>query len=650
VIRGALLCVLAATLPVAANTSYVWPLELPPVLTSSFGEYRPGRFHAGIDLRTGGIGKPVYAAADGHVTRVRCSPWGYGKAVYVQFTDGNSAVYAHLDDYNDALRAYVRAAQHKAESYTVDLTPPSKQFPVKRGELIAFSGQTGIGAPHLHYELRDRSGQPVNPRKLGITWPDTIPPTIGKVAIVPGAPDTLIDGGMEPVIREVVRGQDGVYRCAPVRAVGPVGFGVDVVDPGEGGYSLGIHELHAMAGGSAFFTMRHDLLSYDNNRNGAVAYHPLLKDRGRFLLAYRWPGNVSESYRQTESAGWLEVGAQPVEVTLRAVDFFGNAVEVLVPVEPLPLAEPPSPTLGAKAEGHLDLRYMGGHLLLEVAFDGPELVAPMLRLQTPGGSLEQRFRRGGDAKFFLAVEPAQSGLHRIEVVHPQVRNGTREVEIFLRGIARSATLGELQVEVPGNAAYGMLAMRAHESGESRAGSLTRHGKVYAVWPEQAPIDEAITLRLPAPAGLANAERAHVYRVSGSGWSRLDTKRSGQWYEVKTTSLGSFAVLEDTRPPVVSKVVPEEGYSAKTARPKIEARIADDGSGVDKIDVRVDGEWLLMTYDPEHASIRWERDEDLSPGPHVITFSIGDAAGNVAVVERKVVIPAAGGATDVKEAP
>jgi hypothetical protein len=623
---------------VAPPESYAWPLELPRVLTSSFGEYRPGRFHAGIDLRTGGIGKPVHAAADGHVTRVRCSPWGYGKAVYVQFNDGNSAVYAHLDDYNDELRAYVRAAQHKAESYTVDLSPPASMFPVKKGALIALSGQTGIGAPHLHYELRDASGQPVNPRKLGLTWPDVIPPTIAKVAIVPGAPDTLIDGGMQPVFRNVARGEDGVYRCAPVKAAGAIGFGVDVVDPGEGGYSLGIYELHALTGGVPFFTMRHDYVSYDNNRNGAVAYHPLLKEQGRFLLAYRWPGNVCQSYQQTESPGWLDMGTQPMEVTLRAIDFFGNAIEVLVPLEPMPLTEPAPPTQGANAAGHFDLSYMGGHFVLEVDFDGPETVPPVLKLQTPSGAIEQRFRRAGDAKFLLAVEPVQPGLHRFEVVHPQVKNGAREVEVFLRGFARGANLGEVQVQVPGNAPYGMLPLRAYESAESRVSSLTRHGKVYTLWPPDAPIDDAITLRLPAPAGITQPARAHVYRVSGSGWSRLDTKRDGNWYEVKTSNLGSFAILEDTRPPVLSKITPEPGYAAKTARPKIEASVADDGSGVDTIDVRLDGEWLLMTYDPEHASIRWDRDEDLPPGAHTISFTITDAAGNTTVQERAIAIP------------
>ena len=87
----------AAALVLGADSTLQWPLDLPPELSSSFAEYRTGRFHAGIDIRTAGIGREVHAAGDGHISRVRCSPWGYGKAVYLQLDTGQTVVYAHLD-------------------------------------------------------------------------------------------------------------------------------------------------------------------------------------------------------------------------------------------------------------------------------------------------------------------------------------------------------------------------------------------------------------------------------------------------------------------------------------------------------------------------------------------------------------------------
>ena len=107
------LALISAGFAGGSTGEYAWPLSLDPQLTSSFAEYRTGRFHAGIDLRTAGVGREVFAAGDGYVSRVRCSPYGYGKAVYLQLHDGNSAVYAHLSDFYPELAAFVRAEQHR---------------------------------------------------------------------------------------------------------------------------------------------------------------------------------------------------------------------------------------------------------------------------------------------------------------------------------------------------------------------------------------------------------------------------------------------------------------------------------------------------------------------------------------------------------
>ena len=210
---------------------YVWPLEQPRALTSSFAEYRSDRFHMGIDLRTGSIGKKVLAAGDGYVSRIRCSPYGYGKAIYIQLDDGNTAIYAHLNDFIPALNTYLRDTQHQRKSYTVDLYPDAKMFRIQRGQLIGYSGQTGIGVPHLHWELRDRGGAPINPRALGIEWPDNTAPRFRKVLLIPITPDTTINGDYLPVVLPVKRTAQGTYRAAAVRVHGRVALGVDLYDP-----------------------------------------------------------------------------------------------------------------------------------------------------------------------------------------------------------------------------------------------------------------------------------------------------------------------------------------------------------------------------------------------------------------------------------
>lgn len=615
----------------AAEEPYRWPLDLPRVLTSSFGEYRPGRFHAGIDLRTGGVGIPVYAAADGYVSRLRCSPYGYGKAVYLKFSDGNSAVYGHLDDFAGPMRAYVRAKQHEAQSYTVDLTLEASQFPVKKGDLIAYSGQTGIGAPHLHYELRGRDEVPINPRLLGVTWPDVAAPVIKRVAIIPGDAESMVGGGFEPVLRTVSQDAEGQHRLAAVHGSGRVGFGVEVEDPGEGGYTLGVHTLEAIVDGKPLFTVTHDHISYDTNKSGAVAYHPMLKDEGRFLLAYRWPGNNSESYAHNEGEGWLRVGEAPLEVMLRATDFAGNACEVRVPLVTEEENESDAPAAATSKAGQVEWQYWGSYLALKVRFDGAEPEAPVLEYGEDKGKLRQvKFRRLGDATFAAAVSPEGAGLYTFHVRHPRVAHAPERVYVLKGEEAGSAILADTVTVLPSpGAAYGMLPVRV-ESTSARQTTL---------WPAGAPINAALNMELAFDMPYDERPGAKVYRAAGKSWSRVDTQEVDEGlYEVHTQSLGTFALKQDTTAPEISNVSPPEDYVAKSVRPKIEATVKDDLSGVDKVEARLDGKWLLMAYDPERERIFWERDEDMAAGEHEIELRVTDAAGNVARETRKVVVP------------
>ena len=154
--------------------SYLWPLDAPPALTSTYAEYRSGRFHAGLDVKTWGKeGYACVSVADGYVWRVRTSPWGYGKAVYLKLVDGRTAVYAHLSGFVDRIESVVAAEQDRRGAYSVNLYFPPGEIPVTRGDRIAFTGSTGSGFPHLHFEIRDGQQRPLNPLLNGFGVKDT---------------------------------------------------------------------------------------------------------------------------------------------------------------------------------------------------------------------------------------------------------------------------------------------------------------------------------------------------------------------------------------------------------------------------------------------------------------------------------------------
>ena len=108
-----------------------------------FGECRPGHFHSGLDLKTNGVENlPVYAAAEGYISRIKQESGGFGHAIYITHPNGYTTLYAHLNDYMPALQKLLRKTQYARESWAVDTTFGPTAFPVKKGQEIARSGNT----------------------------------------------------------------------------------------------------------------------------------------------------------------------------------------------------------------------------------------------------------------------------------------------------------------------------------------------------------------------------------------------------------------------------------------------------------------------------------------------------------------------------
>ena len=181
--------------PVTAQQTFRNPLDIPLLLSANFAEIRPDHFHTGFDIRTQEkTGFKVFAAADGYVSRIKVSAFGFGNAVYIMHPNGYMTVYGHLDHFSDSIAAYVKQSQYEKQSFEVDLFPDARKFPVKQGTLIAYSGNSGSsGGPHLHFEIRDASGEsyPLDPTPF-LKPDDTIAPKFNALFIYsPAAQETL---------------------------------------------------------------------------------------------------------------------------------------------------------------------------------------------------------------------------------------------------------------------------------------------------------------------------------------------------------------------------------------------------------------------------------------------------------------------------
>lgn len=214
---------------------FISPVEFPLNLSANFGELRTNAFHAGIDIRTGGMtGKKILASADGFVYRIRVSPVGYGRALYIEHPNGLATVYAHLDEFSSEIEDYVKSEQYRRQEFDVDLSPPKNKLRVRQGDVIGYSGNTGSSfGPHLHFEIREAATQkPVNPLLFDFNVIDDLPPVLYTLGVYPLNHNSFVNGKSEPLYLPLAGG-NGRYRLREnpgIEVYGEIGFGIQVTD------------------------------------------------------------------------------------------------------------------------------------------------------------------------------------------------------------------------------------------------------------------------------------------------------------------------------------------------------------------------------------------------------------------------------------
>ena len=215
------------------------PIDFQIYLAANFGEIRTNHFHSGIDIKTrGSSGVPIHAAADGYVVRMSISPSGFGHALYINHPNGYTTVYGHLSRFSPELEAYITRKQYDKKRFQITVFLGKDNFPVKKGDIIAYSGNTGGSTgPHLHFEIREtRSEHPTNPLLYGLKIVDHIPPVIRSISIYPLGKDSYVEGTSHKVNFGAFK-KNGSYSLKTGSAItlsGQVGIGVEAYDKLDG--------------------------------------------------------------------------------------------------------------------------------------------------------------------------------------------------------------------------------------------------------------------------------------------------------------------------------------------------------------------------------------------------------------------------------
>ena len=588
-----------------SDSRLLWPLEERTCVTGSFGEYRSNHFHAGIDISTGGrIGLPVRAPAAGRVGRLRASPYGYGKVIYIDLDDpergsearGRQVVCAHLSDFAPRWRALVEAEQERLGKYTVDFAVPDSPR-VEAGEVVAYTGDTGGGPPHLHFEVREGDAAPIDPLTHGWVDRDREPPIVSKVRLVPLGLDGRVATLLKPRMIDVARSAaDGTYRpkVATPRIEGRVGVQVLAWDPGAGSCDArrGIKGATLRLGDDVLFDWEIDRSVYDVDFNLIHERYDYESRIGndRFVRLYdrltengavSFDGDDSLQIEVRDSAGnvsrvivFLHGVSDNGELARleRAVDAGAPGIWILPPVG--------TSTLEDRGVLRVDSRITPAGVIFDMG--GPSFGTLLVQLGARGPSGEFRTDRSDsiagervsgswlwyaapaslfEGSWFDKLTASSNAERALRVVWRDDGSSTSampadSVLLELSGLEsfEAGEDGSLTASGPNGGAKwewskgallgdALVVTSSAVAMPKLSPGLTLHGLPFRAEPMDLPLSKQVALSAVAPPGAVSDPRLlGIFRVWSDG--EIEPLSSGDDLSAKTWLLGTFAILED----------------------------------------------------------------------------------------------------------
>ncbi|MBT8319967.1 MAG: M23 family metallopeptidase [Gramella sp.] len=315
------------------------PLDIPIVLAGTFGELRSNHFHSGLDIKTQQReGLEVKASAEGYISRINIQHYGYGKALYIQHPNGYTTVYGHLQKLAPKLKDYLRKQQYAKESYEIELYPEPGELKIEKGELIAYSGNTGgSGGPHLHFEIRDGNQRPMNAQMFGLDVADSRKPLVEGLFAYPLGDDAHVNNSQDRQKLRLIPLNDGTYTTSEVEACGEIGFGISTVDQQDGAYNHnGVYRIEASLNGDMVFEIDFQKFSFSETRhlNQLIDYEYYAKKKDRVQKLFRSPANPLSIYGKLDSEGKLNIkDSLDYQYTIKVTDFKGNEKLVRIPIK-----------------------------------------------------------------------------------------------------------------------------------------------------------------------------------------------------------------------------------------------------------------------------------------------------------------------------
>nr|MBI1230204.1 peptidoglycan DD-metalloendopeptidase family protein [Cytophagales bacterium] len=583
-------------------------------LAGTMGEIRPNHFHSGIDIKTEGRqGLPVYAAADGYVARMKITSFGYGNVLYLKHPSGNTTVYGHLKELEPALAAFMREKMYAAKKNELEYFPQPGELPVKKGDIIAFSGNTGSSmGPHLHFEIRDSLDRALDPLHFRFDEIiDQIPPFVQRVAVTPLTMDSRVDGIYQRKEFSVGYSGDAFRVANSIQVSGKVGIEVLAYDQLDGVYNRNGFPTYSMSDGAGQF-FQSNVNPIDFSLDRFILSHTY---RNRFTRLYKKENNLYQFYSPDSTwAGALQLAPrEQKEIAVTLTDSYANSRKLLINL----LGEDADDrlysqnvTLGNEEIGYQD------HVLIvnEPNSDAGDFAT----FYVHGYAMEMPYAYQGTNKrtylWDMRLGIPDSVRLCTKTVFPEVnaRILFHQETLYKDGFAtllfnETTLLSDLYLRV------------SPVLGPFQTGITINSEEEY--------LRESMEVIFDASDFQGDRTRSHVYLLRSNG---TKSWQGGNWQgdevSFSTRNLGTFVVATDSTPPRIQPM--------RTNASEIRFSIRDDMSGIKDFEAYVDGQWVLMRYEHKQAMI-WSEKIEKVPFKGDILLKVRDMANNEAVYRGKI---------------
>ncbi len=580
------------------SQNYLWPSSSGQFLSSTFGETRSSHFHAGLDIKTWGReGYRVFASREGTLYRLLVAERGYGNAVYLKHPDNTFTVYAHLQRFNDEFQSIADSIRMPNFTFEMDALLDSMNMHVKQGQVIGYSGSTGIGPPHLHFEVRDSLENPVNALTTNLKVQDDIPPIFSSLIVEPITKQSAIEG--RPVSYALSPKKiNGRYNFGKIRIAGDVGLAVNVFDQANKVYNpYAVYSLALLQDADTLFYEELNTLSYNNPEEMLLDRIARFGSNKRgYQRLYAKDGQDNPFYLKVSPKAIIKAKDTTKTYTIIASDYFGNISQATVTIVPDSSSSPGKPAFDTSPKNwYWNENWVSTNLKSTIDLT-----------KTMGGFPWQKdqeiiYPDTSTLLLFTRISPGE----QTKIVLPDHR--------LLIRFGKQAFFDTLSVvssyQVKNDQAFisiqpQMLASKSEFGLEFFMGSLFEPGNNY-----------------------------HLFRIDpkDGDLSYIDSELIGRTIHAYPSALGEFVIQPDNDPPTLSNF---RIYKTDYGKWRASVHVEDNLTGINSSTAKfiINGKRGIAEYDYEEELLIYYHPAFAPDSTNQAVISVKDKAGNTASYE------------------